>query len=305
MNSDSIILMLVAIGLVWGGLLVSILLLRYRNVPEEVVKAAIDNHPPQLGVHPKDLRAVAFDLDDTLAPSKEAISDSMAHALRTLLDTCDVCVISGGQMSQFQTQLLDRLHANPDQLSRLHIMPTCGTRYVRYDGGKANELYCHNLTNEEKQKAMQALEEEAKQLGYWEDETWGQIIEDRGSQITFSALGQEAPLDAKQNWDPKGIKRGKLAAAVGAKLPEMEVRSGGMTSIDITRKGVDKAYGMRALMEHAGYAAPEILFIGDRLDPQGNDYPVVSTGVHFFEVPSWETTVDVINYIVAERAGRA
>jgi hypothetical protein len=34
------------------------------------------------------------------------------------------------------------------------------------------------------------------------EKTWGEQIEDRGSQITFSALGQSAPIDAKNNGTP-------------------------------------------------------------------------------------------------------
>ena len=94
----------------------------------------------------------------------------------------------------------------------------------------------------------------------------GTILEDRGSQITFSALGQEAPLDAKRAWDPTGEKKAALRDAVAPLLPDLEVRSGGSTSVDITLKGVDKAYGMKRLAEMTGIALEEMIFVGDRLD---------------------------------------
>ena len=195
----------------------------------------------------KDYRLIAFDLDDTLAPSKSPLPDRMAAALRRLLDLADVCVISGGQFGQFSSQLLDNLGASVEQLGRLHLMPTCGTRYMRHIDGKWVEIYARDLTAQERRRVMDVLESQARRLGLWREDTWGPILEDRGSQITFSALGQDAPLEEKRAWDPDGGKKEALRAACAALLPELEVRSGGSTSVDVTRKGIDKAYGIGEL----------------------------------------------------------
>src|SRR5699024_584984 len=137
-------------------------------------------------------------------------------------------------------------------------------------------------------------EQQARRLGLWAERTWGPVLEDRGSQITFSALGQRAPLDAKRTWDPLGEKKERLRAAVAPLLPGLEVRSGGSTSVDVTRKGVDKAYGMRRLAEHTGIDLADMLFIGDRLDEGGNDYPVKALGVPCREVAGAEETAAVV-----------
>jgi hypothetical protein len=149
---------------------------------------------------------------------------------------------------------------------------------------------------------MAAVEQEARRLGLWAAETWGPPLEDRGSQITYSALGQQAPLDAKRAWDPTGEKKNTLRAAVQALLPDLEVRSGGSTSVDITRRGIDKAYGMQRLRDVTGIPFDETLFVGDRLDPDGNDYPVKALGVPSRAVEGWEETVEVIDGVVAELA---
>ena len=70
----------------------------------------------------------------------------------------------------------------------------------------------------------------------------------------------------------------------------VEVRSGGSTSIDVTERGVDKAFGMRELSRSTGIALDEMLFIGDRLDPDGNDYPVLELGVTCHAVTGWRDT---------------
>lgn len=221
------------------------------------------------------VKLVAFDLDDTLAPSKSPLPARMDAALCSLLDHVDVCIISGGQMGQFTAQVLDNLHASDARLARLHLMPTCGTRYYRYDNGAWVERYAHDLDPDLAARAVSSLERHARALGLWEENPWGQIIENRGSQITFSALGQEAPLEAKRAWDPDGTKKAALRDAVAPDVPELDVRGGGSTSIDITTRGIDKAYGMGKLVEETGIAASEMLFVGDRLDPEGNDLSLI------------------------------
>ncbi|HEY2645141.1 MAG TPA: HAD family hydrolase, partial [Galbitalea sp.] len=162
---------------------------------------------------------VAFDLDDTLAPSKSSLDPHMAELLAALLEVVQVCVISGGQFGQFESQLIRGLPASASPLfARLHLLPTCGTQYYRYEDGWRQQ-YAENLTEEQKTAALSALESNAKQLGLWESETWGPILEDRGSQITFSALGQEAPVDAKKAWDPTGARKEALRAATAPLLP--------------------------------------------------------------------------------------
>ncbi|MDR2799397.1 MAG: HAD-IIB family hydrolase, partial [Bifidobacteriaceae bacterium] len=192
----------------------------------------------------------AFDLDGTLALSKSRVSPFMSEAISALLEKAEVCIISGGKFEQFDQQLLAFLNSD-SHLEKLHIMPTCGTRYYKWSGKKGSckfeQVYARNLTDDEIEKSIQAIEYEAKRLGFWEEKTWGERIENRGSQITFSALGQEAPVAQKERWDKSNAKKNKLAEAVTRHIPNLEVRSGGSTSIDITKKGIDKAYGMREL----------------------------------------------------------
>ncbi|MHA7987269.1 HAD-IIB family hydrolase [Rathayibacter sp. CAU 1779] len=248
-------------------------------------------------------RLVAFDLDDTLAASKSPLDPAMARRLTALLDVVPVCVISGGQFGQFSAQVIEKLaDASPAALERLHLMPTCGTQYFRFVEGTWTKIYAQDLSDDEKQRALDAVESEARRLGYWESETWGPILEDRGSQITFSALGQSAPVSAKSAWDPSGEKKNTLRAAVQELIPDLEVRSGGSTSVDITRRGIDKAYGIGRLSELTGIRLTEMLFIGDRLDPDGNDYPVLAMGVPTLAVRGWEHTIEVLDELIPSLA---
>ncbi len=249
-------------------------------------------------------KVIAFDLDDTLAVTKSPISDKMGELLVRLLDRFDVCVISGGAFSQFKIQVVDRLEAEPQQLRRLHLMPTCGTKYYRYDELKKDWAlqYEHSLTDEQKSRVIKTLEDGAKELGLWEPKPYGEIIEDRGSQVTLSALGQQAPAELKYKWDPTGEKKIKLRDLVAPKLTDLEVRAGGTTSIDVTLIGVDKAYGMRKLIEEMSISKEDILFIGDKLQEGGNDYPVRAMGIDWIEVERWEDTALVLEGVLGIKA---
>ncbi len=244
-------------------------------------------------------KVIAFDLDDTLAVTKSPISDKMSELLGKLVQDYEICIISGGRFEQFKKQVIDRLEIEPHLLNRFHLMPSCGTRYYRYEESKQDwkQLYAEDLTEEQKQNVITALTEGAKELGLWEEKPYGDIIEDRGSQITFSALGQQAPAEKKYAWDPDKKKKTALRDYVAARVDDLEVRVGGTTSVDITRIGVDKAYGMRKLMEALGIGKDEILFFGDSLQEGGNDYPVKAMGIDSIEVESWQETavgVDVL-----------
>lgn len=244
-------------------------------------------------------KVIAFDLDGTLADSKSPMEDRMATVLRELLDHFYVCVISGGRFEQFQKQMLDDLHASPEQLSKMHLLPTCGTRYHLYDKKKDewSLLYAEDFTKSEKDKIIMALNDGVDALGYREKKTYGELVEDRNSQITFSALGQDIVqelgtkgVEIKEAWDPSGAKKMKLRDHVAKLIPEFEVRAGGATSIDVTKPGIDKAYGMQKLMEQLDVRKEDILFFGDKLTEGGNDYPVMAMGIDSLEVSHWQDT---------------
>jgi HAD superfamily hydrolase (TIGR01484 family) len=248
---------------------------------------------------------LTFDLDDTLAVSKSQVDPRMAALLARLLDRMPVCIISGGRFEQFDMQVLRHLDLAEPARDRLHLMPTCGTRYYRWRDGDWRLVYAEDLAEADRERVIEVLTQGAKDLGLWEPEPWGDIIEDRGSQITFSALGQAAPSEAKYGWDPDGEKKRALRDYAAARLPDLEVRGGGSTSVDVTAKGIDKAYGMRKLLQVLGLTSDDVLFIGDRLDEGGNDYPVRAMGVPCVAVEGWPETADFLDAFLAEPAARS
>ena len=208
-----------------------------------------------------------------------------------------VAVISGGNWPQFQKQVLSHL-GEGEPLKNLSLLPTCGTQFYQYDKGW-KKLYAEDFTSEQKVKITRALKKAIEQSGLKAEKVWGEVIEDRGSQITYSALGQEAPLKDKEKWDPDFAKRKKMKAILETMISEFSIRLGGSTSIDITKPGIDKAYGIRKLRDILGVAISEMIFVGDALFPGGNDYPAKEAGVDSIRVRDPEETKRVIETIIA------
>jgi HAD superfamily hydrolase (TIGR01484 family) len=221
----------------------------------------------------------------------------MAILFNALLRIVKVAVISGGDWPQFEKQVLSNL-PHDDHLKNLSLLPTCGTKFYQYTADW-KKIYSEDFTAREKEKIMSSLKQAIGASGFKVEKVWGETIEDRGSQITFSALGQQAPLEEKKKWDPDFVKRKKVKTLLEKLIPEFSVRLGGATSVDVTKPGIDKAYGIRKLRDILGIGIKEMIFIGDALFPGGNDYPAEEAGVVSIRVRDPDESKRVIETIIA------
>lgn len=242
-------------------------------------------------------KLIVFDLDGTLAESKASLDAEMAALLDSLLEIVKVSVISGGNWLQFEKQVLANL-SHDERLKNLSLLPTCGTKFYKYESAW-KQLYSEDFTDEEKKKIITSLDQATDSPDLKARQIWGEKIEDRGSQITFSGLGQQAPLEEKEKWDPDFIKRKRVKGILDHLIPEFSVRLGGATSIDVTKHGIDKAYGIRKLRDVLGIGIKEMIFIGDAVFPGGNDYPAKEAGALSIEVRDPHETKRVIEAILA------
>ncbi len=247
-------------------------------------------------------KVLAFDIDQTLNIAKTPIDENIAELLVKCLDHFKICPISGQKFDQFLIQIVDQLK-NPTeaQLENLHLFVAQGTQYYRRENGEWKQVYNFPLTDEQVAKISRALEESARELGLWEEDKLApgdEIIENRLSQVTFSALGQKAGTEAKYAWDPDCKKREKLVALAKEKAPEFDYEIGGTTSINAITPGMNKQFGMTHLMEELGVTKDEILYFGDMTAPGGNDYPVVQMGIDTITVRSHEDTAYALRGIL-------
>lgn len=245
------------------------------------------------------MKLIVFDLDGTLAESKSRVTPQMISALKRLIARFEVAVISGGAWPQFESQLINWLDPTPEEAKRLHMFPTSGTSFYKNDGTGWNCVYSETLSRDEVGRIMSAFRKVLDDPGVkMPRRFWGDQLENRGTQITFSAMGQLAPVDEKKKWDPTFAKRLVLIEKLIQLIPEFDIRAGGSTSIDVTHKGIDKSYAIQQIEARLGFQRSDMLFVGDAIFPGGNDYAVHQAGVKCIETSGPEHTLRIIEEIL-------
>lgn len=241
---------------------------------------------------------IIFDLDSTLTESKCNLDEEMADLLCLLIKQKKALIISGGSFAQFQKQVVNYLPCR-QSFNNLYLAPLNGGNFYAFQNEQWKALYEENLSQMEKQKIMDAFDKSFKETGFTPPQKiYGVLIEDRGGQITFSALGSSAPVESKKQWDPDHQKRAKIKQSLEKYLPDFSISIGGMTSIDVHRKGTDKAYGIKKISAHLSIPFDKILFIGDALFEGGNDYPVLQLDIETKSVSSPAETKELIKKIL-------
>jgi len=249
-------------------------------------------------------KVLSFDVDQTLNIAKTPITPRMAELLVKCLDYYEIAPISGQKYDQFIIQIVEPMlksGATPEQLTHLHLFVTQGMRYYRYnvDTKDWDTVYKYDLTEEQVKEMSHSIEKAARDLGYWVELTNGdEIVENRISQVTYSALGQRAGTEEKYAWDPDHKKREAIVKAAKEITPQYDFEIGGTTSINITLPGTNKTFGMTHMMEELKVTKEEILYFGDMTQPGGNDFPVVEMGFDTITVRDWEETANILEGIL-------
>lgn len=258
----------------------------------------------QKNLKPKDL--IVFDVDGTLAPTKSEMDKEMAGLFKQLLEVKKVAVISGAKYEIMQMQLAGGLKAPPALLKNLFLFPTTATTFLKYEK-TWKKVYALTLSAAKVAEIKKAFERVFKETGHKHPKTvYGELIENRGSQVSFSFLGQDVVkvlgkrgIKMKEDWKAKYTPlKLKIAKAVAKYLPDLEVHAAGFTTIDITNKGIDKGYGLQQMQKHLHIPIKRMLFIGDAIFPGGNDYAVVKTGVDYMPVKNAEETKKIMRHLI-------
>ena len=246
-------------------------------------------------------RVVIFDLDKTLAASKQPITDEMANLLTRLLKQTSIAVTSGGKLEQLQQQIIERMTGETD-FTHFYLLPTSGAALYTFENEEWKNIYKEELTPEEVVLIDAAIEKAVNDTHIIDSgaSSFGERTEFRGAEVTLSALGQEAPIEQKEAWDPDGSKRSILRDAISKLLPDYDVKRGGSTSVDVTKKGINKAYGVRKLSEYVKIPVSEMMYVGDALFPSGNDEVVKETGIPTQEVKNPDDTETFIKSLLEQ-----
>ncbi|MEK7564285.1 MAG: HAD-IIB family hydrolase [Patescibacteria group bacterium] len=241
-------------------------------------------------------KIIAFDLDGTLAPSKSVISEHMAILLKKLIEKKIVVVISGGKFEQFMTQFFSSFNHYENMLAfidNLVLLPTSGTQRYSFNKIKKEwELVDKEPLGDEVKVKIKKLLQDIIDSGSYDipANPFGDIVEDRDTQITFSGRGQQAPIEEKRAWDPDKKKRQKIKEAIEGKMPEVSMYVNAYSSIDILPKGFNKAIGLSHFLDKVGLSKSDVLFVGDGLFPGGNDYSIYTAHFDTFAVKGPDDT---------------
>lgn len=245
-------------------------------------------------------KLVAFDLDGTLAESKQPITVGMAELLYKLSLVTKVAVISGGSLERFHDQLLHSIIPSPNII----LLPAEGSSRYEYKNKKwvmtDREPFPKALKNQVTEVLKEIIADPQYEIPPFPE---GEYIEDRDTEIAFSALGQNAPLSEKEKWDPTRARRFKIKAAIESRVPNLMVAVAGTTSIDILPKGFDKAKGLGLFLKKTKLKKEDVLFMGDAVVPGGNDYSVFEVGIKTIKVSGPEETAQAIKSLIGETMG--
>ena len=232
-------------------------------------------------------KIIAFDLDGTLTESKQPLTVDMATVLFSLVKEKKVVIISGGSFEQFKKQFLPNFIPAPEDFESIYgnliLSPTCGSKRYQYNFALKDWIITdiEKMPDDIKDKALKILKEYVAtgKYGIGALVKGDEVVEDRLTQITMSALGQHASLENKKVWDPDQKKRLKIKKELEPLLPELEINLGGTTSIDLLPKGFNKAKGLLRLLNTLNMKKEDMLFVGDAVFPGGNDYSPYEEGI--------------------------
>ncbi len=215
-------------------------------------------------------KAIIADVDETVCEPAQEISPKLAEQIAALIKkNYSFAFISGTHLAELQRMISANLKEEH------HLLANTGATYAVQKDGIAEMVHNYALTAPEKQEIAAALHALIAEFHIEPVTSAEDQLQDRESQFSLSALGRHAPLELKKAFDPDGKKRREWVSFLRQHLHEStyEIRIGGTTTIDITRKGMDKEWAIREFMKINQLSPEEVIFIGDKLYPGGNDYP--------------------------------
>ncbi len=198
------------------------------------------------------------------------MQDSHQALFRKLCAKKDVVVVTGGQISQIKKQI------PPSFDGQYFALSQSGNHALAKNG---EVLWSEAFSPEQKAAILEfvrIIHDEAKLSVKDEND----LVEDRGSQISYSLIGHHEDTSKKEAFDPGAKKRLAILSAHKEDVERLrksgaDVRPGGTTTFDFTIAGKHKGFNVVRLIEHEAWKKEDCLYVGDALFPGGNDETVV------------------------------
>lgn len=208
----------------------------------------------------KQYKHLFFDMDQTVAPSRQPILTEMYELLNSLPHT--IVIVSGQEVQKIGWQS-NNLPA--------YTLGQNGNHATDIENA---ELWNIPLDENHRTEIMTHIEQIIAALDHDLNHDWNPI-EDRGAQITFSPIGNTAPVEHKRSYDPDRKKREVLMQQIPFRSNELVVKIGGSTSFDYIHKDRHKGTNVQKLIDRMGWNNDDCVYFGDGLYPGGNDEAVI------------------------------
>ena len=225
-----------------------------------------------------------FDVDGTLTPSRGIIDPTFKEFFNKFCRSNLVYLVTGSDKAKTVEQL------GEDTYNMCHTVYNC-------NGNDIWQSNKHIHTNEwiisEEQKEYLTDQLTASKFPL----RTGLHFEHRPGMVNFSIVGRNADTEQRKMyvaWDEKYNERDLIAHYFNLMFPELQAKVGGETGIDIAPKGADKSQIIKDFSSN-----DFIYFFGDRMDEQGNDWPLANANKNGknFHVKDWQNTFELLEKI--------
>ena len=238
-------------------------------------------------------RIFMFDIDGTLTPSRLRMTEKFAKFFDKWSNKNKYYLVTGSDLDKTKEQLpiayIDRAEA---------LFTCCGNQMWRDD-----ELIYDNkfeLTSKLKNSLEVVLM--SSQYPY----RYGNHIEDRGSMVNFSIVGRNCTQEQREHffkWDEEKGERKKISIFLKHKFKDLDAVLGGQISIDIYPKGMDKSQIFNIIEQERLVKSDEYIFIGDRTEKGGNDYPLAklmneTDNCSYYQTDGYKQTQKILESII-------
>ena len=200
-----------------------------------------------------------LDVDGTLTPSRLPINKDFEQFFLKWMKGKNVYLVTGSDKDKTIEQVGEKIWLNVTCAYQ-----SCGNAV--YKKGKLIRQSDFKLDRE-----LRRLLFTFNAVSEWPHK-FDNHIEERIGLVNQSSIGRSCPQNQRDDyykWDILNGERELFCKMVEETFPELEASIGGQISIDIYPKGQNKA---QVLDDLEG----PITFFGDRCEPGGNDYPIVS-----------------------------
>ena len=221
-----------------------------------------------------------FDVDGTLTPSRQQIDSDFAVFFSNFCAENDVYLVTGSDKEKTIEQIGEEIYSLAQRVYNCSGSDVWqGETHIRSDNWR--------IPIHVKAWLEDKLEESSFPL------RTGLHIEERPGMVNFSVVGRNATMGERKLYvkhDTQIGERNITADLFNKEFKELIARPGGETGIDISPKGADKSQIVN------DFDPNDVLhFYGDRMDLQGNDYPlkkvIIDNDLGFaIEVSGWKDT---------------